>query len=322
MMQSLVFNETGSTEVLWLRNCPEPEPEPDAGELLVEVSAAGLNFADIYRRQGRYPLAGEAPWVAGYEGAGRVAKVGAGVTGWQPGERVGFADVPRAHASHILLPAERAIRLPEWLSEAQAASVLLQGLTADYLVHDVLAVRPGMHVAVLAGAGGVGSLLTQMLVHNGVHVFAVASTQAKQAICLRNGAEASSGYDGWSEQLRTWHGAGCNIVFDSVGSTLLQSLASLMDGGRVVLFGMSGGAVPAPDPAQFLLSSTGVIGADLWTYLTSQQERQRRADRLFRLLKAGDIALPSVTSFPLFRGKEAHSLLENRLFSGKVVLIP
>lgn len=319
-MQSLVFNEFGASDVLFMRN--HPTPQPGTGELLVDVSAAGLNFADIYRRQGRYPLAGSAPWVAGYEGAGQVIAVGSGVSGWQPGDRVGFADVPLAHASHIMVPQEHAIRLPDWLSEAQAASILLQGLTADYLLHDVLPVVPGMRVAVLAAAGGVGSLLTQMLVHRGVQVFAVASNQAKQHLCLRNGADAAADYDSWPEQVRAWHTAGCDIVFDSVGSTLLQSQESLKEGGRVVLFGMSGGAIPTPDPAQFLLRSTGVIGADLWTYLTSQQERQRRADRLFALLKAGHITLPEVTSFPLYRGKEAHDLLENREFSGKVILIP
>ncbi|AIA25177.2 alcohol dehydrogenase [Kosakonia sacchari] len=320
MMQSLVFNEFGASDVLFMRN--HPTPQPGAGELLVDVSAAGLNFADIYRRQGRYPLAGNAPWVAGYEGAGQVIAVGSGVNGWQPGDRVGFADVPLAHASHIVVAQEHAIRLPDWLSEAQAASILLQGLTADYLVHDVLPVVPGMRVAVLAAAGGVGSLLTQMLVHRGVLVFAVASNQIKQHRCLRNGADAAADYDSWPEQVRAWHTAGCDIVFDSVGSTLLQSLESLKDGGRVVLFGMSGGTIPTPDPAQFLLRSTGIIGADLWTYLTSQQERQRRADRLFALLKEGHIKLPEVTSFPLYRGKEAHDLLENRGFSGKVILIP
>ncbi|MFE4112816.1 quinone oxidoreductase family protein [Kosakonia sp. YIM B13611] len=320
MMQSLVFNEFGASDVLYLHN--QPTPQPGAGELLVDVSAAGLNFADIYRRQGRYPLAGSAPWVAGYEGAGQVIAVGSGVSGWQPGDRVGFADVPLAHASHIVVAQEHAIHLPDWLSEAEAASILLQGLTADYLLHDVLPVVPGMRATVLAAAGGVGSLLTQMLVHRGVQVFAVASSQAKQSLCLRNGADAAANYDAWPEQVRAWHTSGCDIVFDSVGSTLLQSLDSLKDGGRVVLFGMSGGTIPAPDPAQFLLRSTGVIGADLWTYLTSQHERQRRADRLFALLKAGHIKLPEVTSFPLYRGKEAHDLLENRGFSGKVILIP
>lgn len=319
-MQSLVFDDFGNAEVLYLHSSPTPEPA--AGELLVEVSAAGLNFADIYRRQGRYPLAGVAPWVAGYEGAGRVVDVGSNVRGWRRGDRIGFADVPLAHASHIVVPQDNAIQLPDWLSEAQAASILLQGLTADYLLHDVLPVTRGLHVAVLAAAGGVGRLLTQMLTHHGVHVFAVASSLTKQNLSLRNGAEAAADYYCWPERLRGWYAPGCDIVFDSLGSTMLQSLESLRDGGRVVLFGMSGGELPTLNPEQLMLRSTGVVGADLWTYLTSQQERQRRADRLFGLLKAGHITLPPITSFPLFRGKEAHNLLENRLFSGKVILIP
>lgn len=319
-MQSLVFDHFGSSDVLWLRE--STTPVAGAGELLVEVSAAGLNFADVYRRQGRYPLAGAAPWTAGYEGAGRVIAVGAGVSGWQPGDRVGFTDVPLAHASHIRVPQDHAIHLPDWISEADAASVLLQGLTADYLIHDVLPVIKGMHVAVLAAAGGVGRLLTQMLVHHGAHVFAVASSAEKQSICLQHGANAVAGYDNWQDEARKWHPLGCDIVFDSVGSTLLQSLDALKEGGRVVLFGMSGGAIPSVDPSAFLLKSSGVIGADLWTYLTSQEERQSRTDRLFGLLESGAIAQTKATSFPLSQGAKAHDLLEDRSFSGKIILIP
>ncbi|WP_437886793.1 quinone oxidoreductase family protein [Phytobacter sp. V91] len=314
-MQSLVFSHFGSADVLFLRD--SATPVPGEGDILVEVSAAGLNFADVYRRQGRYPLAGLAPWTAGYEGAGRVVQVGAGVTDWQPGDRIGFSDVPLAHASHILVPQTHAIHLPDWLSEEQAAAVLLQGLTADYLIHDVLPVLPGMHVAVLAAAGGVGRLLTQMLVHRGVQVVAVASSLEKQEICLAHGAHIAVGYDNWQTAA-----AGCDIVFDSVGSTLLQSLEAIKEGGRVVLFGMSGGQIPAVDPADFLLKSSGVLGADLWTYLTSREERQLRADRLFGLIDAGYVALPTITTFALNEGAKAHRLLEDRAFSGKIVLIP
>lgn len=314
-MQSLVFDEFGSADVLYLRECATPAP--GEGQLLVEISAAGLNFADVYRRQGRYPLAGQAPWTAGYEGAGRVVQVGAGVSGWQPGDRIGFTDVPLAHASHIVVPQTHAIRLPDWLTEAQAAAVLLQGLTADYLIHDVLPVLPGMRIAVLAAAGGVGRLLTRMLVHRGAQVIAVASSPEKQAICRAHGAQTAVGYDNWQVQA-----SGCNIVFDSVGSTLLQSLEAVKEGGRVVLFGMSGGKIPVVDPADFLLKSSGILGADLWTYLTSQDERQRRADRLFALIKDGHVSLPTLTLFSLNEGAKAHRLLENREFSGKIVLVP
>jgi NADPH:quinone reductase-like Zn-dependent oxidoreductase len=314
-MQSLVFDDFGSAEVLYLRETATPSP--GEGEMLVDVAAAGLNFADVYRRQGRYPLAGKAPWTAGYEGAGRVVKVGAGVSGWQPGDRIGFTDVPLAHASHILVPQTHAIRLPEGITEVQAAAVLLQGLTADYLIHDVLPVLPGMRVAVLAAAGGVGRLLTRMLVHRGVQVIAVASSQQKQEICLACGADTAVGYDNWHT-----YAAGSDIVFDSVGSTLLQSLEAVKEGGRVVLFGMSGGTIPPVNPADFLLKSSGILGADLWSYLTSREERQLRADRLFGLIKAGHISLPPITEFPLSEGAKAHRLLENREFSGKIVLIP
>lgn len=314
-MQSLVFDDFGSADVLYLRD--SATPAPGEGEILVEVSAAGLNFADVYRRQGRYPLAGEAPWTAGYEGAGRVVQVGAGVSDWQPGDRISFTDVPLTHASHVVVPQTHAIRLPDWLTGTQAAAVLLQGLTADYLIHDVLPVLPDMRIAVLAAAGGVGRLLTRMLVHRGVEVIAVASSKTKQDICLAHGAKTAVGYDAWQT-----HADGCDIVFDSVGSTLLQSLKAVKEGGRVVLFGMSGGKIPAVDPADFLLKSSGILGADLWTYLTSREERQLRADRLFGLIKARHVSLPDITECPLAEGAKAHRLLENREFSGKIVLIP
>lgn len=319
-MKALVFENPGSADVLHMHEAAEPVPS--SGELLVAVTAAGLNFADIYRRQGRYPLAGTSPYIAGYEGAGRVIAVGENVTGWKTGDRVGFADVPLAHASHIRVPVDHAIRLPEWLSETDAAAVLLQGLTADYLLHDVLPLRAGMHVAVLAAAGGVGRLLLQMLKHQDIHAFAVASSLEKQKSCLELGADAAANYDTWPEQVRLWQSAGCDVVFDSVGTTLTQSLDSLKDGGRVVLFGMSGGALAEFDPTRLQLNSHGILGADLWTYLTSAKERQYRADRLFALIKEGSVVLPPVTQFALSSGADAHRLLETRSFSGKIVLVP
>ncbi len=319
-MHALGFEQTGSADVLHLHEAADSVAAE--GELLVAVTAAGLNFADIYRRQGRYPLAGNSPYIAGYEGAGRVVAVGDKVTGWKAGDRVGFADVPLAHASHIRVPVDHAIRLPEWLSERDAAAVLLQGLTADYLLHDVLPLRAGMHVAVLAAAGGVGRLLLQMLRHQGIHAFAVASSEEKQQACLSLGAEAAAGYDTWPAQVRGWQPAGCDVVFDSVGTTLTESLDALKDGGRVVLFGMSGGALSAFDPSRLQLHSHGVLGADLWTYLTSGEERQRRADRLFALIRDGAVTLPPVTEFSLTAGADAHRLLETRSFSGKIILLP
>lgn len=319
-MQALVFEQTGTIDNLQV--IEQPAPVISETDLLVSVSAAGLNFADIYRRQGRYPLAGKAPYIAGYEGAGIVTRVGAGVHGWQCGDRVGFADVPYAHASQICIPAEHAIRLPDWLELKSAAGILLQGLTADYLCHDLTPVRAGMSAVVLAGAGGTGRLLTGMLRALGVSVFSVASTPLKQSVCRQAGANAVSGYEHWVSNLKAWAPEGCDLVFDSVGTTIPQSLSVLRPCGRLILYGMSGGGIPAIDPALLMPSSLSLIGCDLWSFLTSQQERQQRADRLFENLRRGLIELPLLTEFRLSQGRMAHQLLENRNFSGKIILIP
>lgn len=319
-MHALVFDHPGAVDKLYVADMPDPVPSSD--ELLVETVAAGLNFSDVYRRQGRYPLSGSSPYIAGYEGAGRVIAAGRDVSGWKAGDRVGFCDVPLAHASHVRVPVSHAIRLPDGLSETDAAAILLQGLTADYLINDVLPVREKMSVAVLASGGGVGRLLLQMLRHRNVETFAVASTEEKRWASLQLGAATASNYTHWPEKVKSWQAGGCDIVFDSVGTTLLQSLEALKDGGRVVMFGMSGGPFPDLSPAGLLLSSKGILGADLWTYLTCQNERQRRANRLFSLLEEGVLLPPPVTSFSFSAGADAHRLLEDRHFSGKIILTP
>lgn len=253
---------------------------------------------------------------------GRVAAVGRGVTGWNVGDRIGFADVPLAHASHVLVPATHAIRLPDWLSESDAAAILLQGLTADYLVHDLLPISAGMHIAVLAAAGSVGKLLSAMLIQRGALVLAVASSAEKRALCLELGVHAVTPYENWPAKAREWGAGGCDVVFDSLGSTVPQSLDVLRPGGRVVLYGMAGGDIPVIDPATLLPRSIGIIGADLWTWLSSPAERQRRADRLFSALDNGIIKLPVIKPYALSAGIEAHRQLEQRDFSGKILLVP
>ncbi|TCV95179.1 zinc-binding dehydrogenase [Biostraticola tofi] len=317
-MYALTFSRFGGTEVLAYRQLPDMTASP--GCLLVSVSAAGLNFADIYRRQGRYSLAGTAPHIGGYEGAGEVIAVGEGVTEWRAGDRVGFADVPFAHASQLQVPVSHAIRLPKNLSDVQAAAILLQGLTADYLVNDLVTIKPGDKVAVLAAAGGVGRLLTGLLVARQARVYAVASTRAKRDIALNLGASQVLAYQDWAVQLH--REGGVAVVFDSLGSTLDHSLSALSPAGRVVLFGMAGGEIPPLSPASLLADSKGVIGGDLWTYLSSRQQRQQRADRLFSALATGQISLPPLSPFSLADGAAAHQLLESRDFSGKVLLLP
>ncbi|WP_410013882.1 quinone oxidoreductase family protein [Sodalis sp. C49] len=315
-----MFNRFGGPEVLFYGD--HPTPAVPAGAVQVKMAAAGLNFADIYRRRGDYPLADRAPHIGGYEGVGYVTAVGAEVTGWHLGQRVGFADVPFAHATRVNVPVDRALKLPDDIGDVAAAAILLQGLTAQYLINDSVRVAENDRVLVLAAAGGVGQHLTRLMKARGARVYAVASTRDKQRICLANGALAAYGYDdNWAERVREATGGGVEYVFDSVGSTLPNSLAALHPGGRVVLFGMSGGAAPALAPSSLMMASKGVIGGDLWTYLGDGAQRASRARALFSAWRRGWIAPPAVETFPLSAGAGAHRRLEDRHFAGKIVLL-
>lgn len=319
-MKALLFDRFGEAEVLRYGTVPDREPDP--GSVLVETSAVGLNFADIYRRQGLYVLDGEAPWIGGYEGAGRIVAVGTDVEGWRVGQRVGFLDVPRAHAERVCAPADRLVALPDDVDDRTAAALLLQGVTAQYLVEDSGRLSAGDRVLVQAGSGGVGRLLTQMAVALGAEVHALASTPAKREQARANGASAVYGYDDWVAQVGRATRDGVDVVYDSIGTTIHDSLAALRPGGRVVIFGKAGGPPPAIDPLVLMEQSKSITGGDLWTYLSGAESRQSRADRLFADLRAGTITVPATTVFRLSEGADAHRLLENRNFAGKIVLIP
>ena len=318
-MKALFFERFGDADVL---TCGDlPDPSPDRRSVLVAPTFVGLNFADIYRRQGNYVLQGAAPWIGGYEGVGRIVAVGADVTGWKPGQRVGFVDVARAQAALVPARPDQLVTLPDDITDQAAASLLLQGLTAQYLVHDSVNVRSGDAVLVQAAAGGVGRLVTQMATALGARVHALASTAAKREQARANGAVAAYGYDeDWVALVRQATGGGVDVAYDSVGTTLMHSIAALRPGGRAVIFGKAGGAPPPVDPLALMEGSKGVIGGDLWTYLNDREGRQRRVDRLFAALHAGRITLPCITTFPLDAGREAHRLLEDRKFAGKIIL--
>lgn len=318
MMKALFFDKFGDVDVL--RYGDLAPPSLDNQSVLVAPTFVGLNFADIYRRQGRYVLQGEAPWVGGYEGVGYVVATGADVSDWKTGQRVGFVDVPRAHAGLVSAQPDQLVTLPENIPDKSVAAVLLQGLTAQYLVEDSVAVRSGDRVLIQAAAGGVGRLVTQMASAKGAQVYALASTAAKREQARLNGAVAAYGYqEDWVALIRQETGKGVDVAYDSVGSTLMQSLATLRDGGRAVIFGKAGGTPPLVDPLQLMEGSKGIIGGDLWTYLKSREERQVRVDRLFAALHEGRITLPHITVFPLSAGQDAHRLLEDRNFAGKII---
>lgn len=319
-MKALAFETFGDPEAL--RYVDLPDPVLQSGGLIVRMRAIGLNFADIYRRRGNYVLAGLPPHVLGYEGAGVVQAVAPDVTDFKPGDRVGFADVPFANAALVGVPSSHAVGLPDTLPDVQAAALLLQGLTAQYLCEDCVRVGAGDRVAIHAAAGGIGRLLVQMCKAKGAVVHALVSTPAKAEVARHAGADAAllTSSD-WAGRLQRESG-GMQVVFDSIGTTLPDSLAALRPKGRVVLFGLAGGEPAAFPPRQLMARSTGVIGGDLWDYLDSAAARRERFARLFGLLQSGRITLPEIETFALRHGAQAHRRLEGRAFSGKVVLLP
>ncbi len=241
-MKALIFEQFGGPEVLRYTEVPAPQLIPST--ILVRMKAVGLNFADIYRRRGNYHLAGEPPYILGYEGAGVVEQVAPGVTQLKPGDRIAFADVPYANAELVQVPIEKAIPLPEDISFETAASVLLQGMTAHYLTRDSYRLQPGDEVLVHAAAGGVGQLLIQLAKLNGSRVLGLTSSPAKREIALEAGADEVLLYDSnWVQTAKRWssEGRGLTVAYDSIGSTLMDSFESVRTKGTVVFFGMAGG---------------------------------------------------------------------------------
>jgi NADPH:quinone reductase len=321
-MKALCFDHFGAAGVLEYRDLPDPRPS--AGEVLVRTRAIGLNFADVYRRQGNYHLQGSPPWVLGYEGAGVVEALGEGVSGFAAGDRVGFADVPFANAELVVVPEERAIPLPDSISFETAAAILLQGLTAHYLTQDSHDILLGETALVHAAAGGVGLLLTQMVAALGGRVLALTSSELKGEAASEAGAESTALYsEDWvAAALRFSGGRGVDVVYDSIGSTLEDSFSATRTGGHVVFYGMAGGDPKPVDPRMLMDTSKTLTGGDLWNVLTSAQERRSRAHQLFDWLEAGQLTLSPPTLFPLAQGADAHRLIESRKSMGKILLIP
>ncbi len=319
-MQALVLERFGGPEVLTWQAIDAPRLPPCSA--LVRIKAAGLNFADIYRRRGDYHMDATPPWILGYEGAGEIIALSDDAEGgFAVGDRVGFADVPRANAELVAAPLDRLIKLPDDIGFDTAAALLLQGLTAHYLIHDSARPRSGDVVVVHAAAGGVGLLLTQMLAARGVVVVALASSEAKRAAARTAGATHVLGYDAdWPARVADLAGRGADIVYDSVGTTLAQSLDAARIGGTVVFYGFAGGD-PAPvDPRLLMDRSLTLTGGDLWNVLTGLEERRRRAAELFEEVRKGRLIATIAARVPLFEGSEAHRLLEGRGVIGKIVL--
>ncbi|MCH4170855.1 MAG: zinc-binding dehydrogenase [Lactobacillus sp.] len=316
-MQALFFEKFGGPEVLQYGQVPDPTY--GSTDLLVQTTLIGLNFADIYRRQGTYHIEHHDPWINGYEGIGQVVGVGKDVTGYKTGDRVLFVDVPFANAELVRVPAARAIRPPANLSDELAVSIGLQGLTADFLAHDLALNHPDDKVLVYGVSGGVGQILTQILTADKVQVFGVASTTEKRALGLQNGAKQVFARSG--EWLAQFAGT-FDTVFDGAGVTLNQSFELIKHRGKVVFYGMAGGPTPKLDPVALLAASKSLLTGDLWDYLTTAAARQFRFNRLLRYIEHHQIKLSQPTILPLEQGRQAHELMVSEQNIGKILLKP
>ncbi|MBZ5644954.1 MAG: quinone oxidoreductase [Acidobacteriia bacterium] len=319
-MKALCFSRFGGPDVLEYLDVPDPIPA--AGQARVRMKAIGMNFADIYRRRGNYHLEGTPPWILGYEGAG-VVETAAGP--FAAGDRVAFADAPMANAALVCVPADKLVPLPDDVPFETAAALLLQGLTAHYLVHDSYALRAGDEVLVHAAAGGVGLLLAQIAAKKGARVVGLVSAEGKRAAVRAAGASAVVLYgEEWALRARaeTPFARGFDVVYDSVGSTLRGSLRAAKIGGHVVFYGMSGGDPEPVDPRLLMDESKTLTGGDLWNVLTSHDERVRRAGELFAAVRRGELTVTIGGTFALADGRRAHETLEGRGSIGKLLLLP
>jgi NADPH2:quinone reductase len=320
---AIVVHETGGPEVLRLE--PRELAEPGAGEVSVRVAAAGVNFIDIYFRTGLYPQA--LPFAEGLEGVGVVEALGPGVTSFARGDRVAWASVLGSYAERIVAPEASLVRVPDGVSDAQAAAAMLQGMTAHYLVHATRTTRPGDLALVHAAAGGVGLLLVQMLKASGARVIATCSTAAKCALATEAGADHVIRYtetDFCEAARELSDGRGVDVVYDSVGRTTFDgSLASLRPRGLLVLFGQSSGPVASFDlnrlnPAGSLF----VTRPSLAHYTASRAELEARAGAVLEAVASGTLRVRVGAEHPLAEAPEAHRALEGRKTTGKLLLRP
>nr|WP_320021531.1 quinone oxidoreductase [uncultured Draconibacterium sp.] len=319
-MKALTFSKFGSPDVLEYIEVPKPRIKDN--EILLKNKVIGLNFADIYRRKGNYYLKGEPPYIAGYEGAGIVVESKSDK--YKVGDKIAYTDVPFANAEFITIPEMHAIPIPNNVDYSLAASVLLQGLTAHYLSNDSYQVKSGDTVLIHAASGGVGQILVQLCKSKGATVIGLSRNRNKLNTILDSKADyAIELNNAWkAEIMKLTTQNGVDVVFDSVGSTLMDSFEVTKKCGHVVFYGMSGGDPEPVDPRMLMDTSKTLTGGDLWSYLTNETERKNRAKELFRLIKEGVVKIKEPVNFKLSEGKKAHEFLEKGKSSSKILLIP
>jgi NADPH2:quinone reductase len=314
-MRAVVVTRFGGPEVLEVRDEPEPVTGPD--DLLVETEAIGVNYRDIYEREGRY--GGAAPLINGVEGAGAVA------AGQRRGKRVAWLAAPGSYAERVRGPADRAVPVPDEISTETAAAVLLQGITAQYLATNAYPIRAGDNVLIHAAAGGVGLLLTQIAKRLGARVIATTSGGEKGELAREAGADDVIGYEGFGERVRELTGGeGIAVAYDGVGqSTFDESLASVRTRGTMVLFGAASGPVPPFDPMRLEHEgSLFLTRPGLRNYTSERDELLARAADVFSWVADGSLKVRIGARYPLAEARRAQEDLAARRTTGKLLLQP
>jgi NADPH:quinone reductase len=322
-MKGIQIKQTGGPEVMEVADLPVPQPK--SNEAVVKIKAAGVNFIDVYNREGRYkaPL----PLVLGQEAAGVVLAVGSDVHELAVGDPVAYTSVLGSYAEYAAVPADRLVKIPAGVSERDAAAAMLQGMTAHYLAYDTHPLKKGETALIHAAAGGVGLLLVQMAHNIGARVIATVSTEEKAALARGAGANDVILYtqvDFETETKRLTGGKGIDVVYDSVGKTTFEKgLNLLRPRGIMVLFGGSSGAVAPIDP--LLLTQKGSLyltRPSLGNYVATTEELRQRAGAVFGMIRDGKLKLRIEHVYPLAEVQRAHRDLEARKTTGKLLLLP
>ena len=325
MAKAIRIHETGGPEVMRFEDYDPGRPA--AGEALVRHEAVGLNFIDVYQRNGTYPLP-SLPAVLGMEGAGVVEAVGEGVTEVAAGDRVAYAGLPPgAYAEKRLIPAHRLVRLPDAISTRQGAAMMLQGMTARYLLHGCYKVKSGDRILIHAAAGGVGLIVCQWANHLGATVIGTVGSEKKAELARAHGCHHTILYDreDFTERTREiTDGRGVDVVYDSVGqATFMKSLDCLRPMGMMVSFGQSSGLVAPFNPG--ILSAKGSLfltRPTLMTYTARRDDLLEHAHDLFEVVQSGAVKIEVRQTYALSEAATAHADLEARKTTGSTILIP
>jgi NADPH2:quinone reductase len=312
-MHAVVFERNGGPEVLDYKEVPDPTPRD--GHVLVDVEAVGINFRDVYEREG-LDYGQKPPAIVGVEGAGTVM---------QTGQRVAWIDVPHSYAERVAADPAKLVPIPDGISSEVAAAVLLQGITAHYLAFDSYPIQEGDWVIVHAAAGGVGLLLTQIAKIRGGHVIGTTSTEEKDQLAREAGADEVLRYEEFAERAREIAGAeGVAAVYDGVGkTTFYEGLKVIRPFGKMILYGAASGQ---PDPLPVMLlarhGSLYVQRPTIQTYTRTPELLRERARRVFELVEHGKLEVRVGSRYPLAEARQAHIDLQARKTSGKILLIP